>query len=79
MIRQCSMRNRSGWRPAGARAVLRATADQAFADEFLAAALLLHYERFRLRDPDAARAVLTLADRVDGAWEHPVRRPRARR
>ncbi|MEO7397839.1 MAG: LuxR C-terminal-related transcriptional regulator [Ilumatobacteraceae bacterium] len=52
----------------GARAKLREATDQALAHELLAAALLCHYERFRLRDPDAAPAVLALADRVDGSW-----------
>jgi DNA-binding CsgD family transcriptional regulator len=52
----------------GARAVLRDTVDQATAHELLAAALLCHYERFRLRDPDAGNELLGLAERVDGAW-----------
>jgi DNA-binding CsgD family transcriptional regulator len=52
----------------GARSVLRDAAGQAVAHELLAAGLLANYERFRLRDPDAAADLLTLADQVDGSW-----------
>jgi DNA-binding CsgD family transcriptional regulator len=52
----------------GARAALRDAADQAAAHELLAAAMLGHYERFRLRDAGAAPEMLALAHRVDGAW-----------
>jgi DNA-binding CsgD family transcriptional regulator len=52
----------------GARADLRDAARQATAHELHAAALLANYERFRLRDPDAAAELLTLTDQVDGLW-----------
>jgi DNA-binding CsgD family transcriptional regulator len=52
----------------GARADLRDAAREAAAHELHAAALLANYERFRLRDPDAAAELLTLADQVDGLW-----------
>lgn len=52
----------------GARSALRIAGDEAFSRGLLAAAMLSHYERFRLRDVGADDDVLALADQVDGAW-----------
>jgi DNA-binding CsgD family transcriptional regulator len=52
----------------GARSVLREASAQAVAHELLAAALLLDYERFRLRDPGSESDLLTRAEQVDGSW-----------